>query len=333
MRLDSARELKASLLPSTVLPLLPRLHADALLVRTARAARDVDPVGRTLALGISPAGKGDFRVAVRVQRRGLEESPAVEAIRKKARGEVDVRYVGRVAKLAVPWFRSRKRPALIGTSIGHYRITAGTLGCFVMLRSGGEVRVLSNNHVLADEDRGRKGDAVIQPGAYDGGDRAKDRIGSLDSAVRLKRRGINRVDAALAALDAGVDYNPRTLTQVGVLSGVASLPLEDGDRVEKLGRTTGHTRGRITAFEIDNVVVGYDQGNLRFDDQLEVEGVGDGPFSQGGDSGSLIYTAKGRRAVGLLFAGSDQGGRNGKGLTYANVFETVLKQAKAELLF
>lgn len=57
--------------------------------------------------------------------------------------------------------------------------------------------------------------------------------------------------------------------------------------VAKLGRTTGLTRGRVTAFEMDNVVVEYDAGNLRFDGQVEIEGVGQKPFSDAGDSGSL----------------------------------------------
>ena len=44
--------------------------------------------------------------------------------------------------------------------------------------------------------------------------------------------------------------------------------------VFKIGRTTGATGGRVTAFDLDNVIVNYDSGNLRFDGQLEIEGVG-----------------------------------------------------------
>jgi hypothetical protein len=38
-----------------------------------------------------------------------------------------------------------------------------------------------------------------------------------------------------------------------------------------------------------------------------------------------------RRACGLLFAGGDVGGLNGKGLTYANDLATVLRQLKITL--
>jgi hypothetical protein len=83
---------------------------------------------------------------------------------------------------------------------------------------------------------------------------------------------------------------------------------------------------------LDNVVVGYDIGNLRFDDQIEIEGAEAGPFSQGGDSGSLIVNKQGR-AVALLFSGGDQGGSNGRGLTYANPISKVLDHLKVDLVF
>jgi hypothetical protein len=54
--------------------------------------------------------------------------------------------------------------------------------------------------------------------------------------------------------------------------------------------------------------------------------------SQGGDSGSLIVDAD-RKAVAILFAGGDLGGSNGKGLTFANPIDAVLKALKIELLF
>jgi hypothetical protein len=298
---------------------------------TARSTRDVDPVARTMALGITRPTPGDYRLALRVQRRGLENTRQVERIRRKARGEVDLRYVGHVVKHALPWEQTRKRPLLIGLSVGHYKITAGTLGAFVRLRKGGALRILSNNHVLADENRGQAGDAILQPGAYDGGRDPRDRIGTLDGFVKLKTAVVNLVDCALAALDPKVTYKAGTLTGVGTLSSAAAPPAAEIDLVEKIGRTTGHTRGRVTAFELDNLVVGYDQGNLRFDGQFEIEGASTEPFSQGGDSGSLIFTSRGLEAAALLFAGGDQGGSNGKGLTFANPIAAVFDQLKVDL--
>jgi hypothetical protein len=331
MRLDSARALKAELLAQVTSAEAADLSAGGVWSMNAGRAADVDPVARTLALGISRPTPGDYRLAVRVQRRGLENTQQVDAIRRKARGEIDFRYLGHVVKQALPWEQTRKRPLRIGLSVGHYKITAGTLGAFVRLKKGGALRVLSNNHVLADEDRGKKGDAILQPGAYDGGKNPGDRIGTLDTAVKLKKTGSNFVDCALAALDPKIKFDAATLTGVGTLSAAAAPPAEEIDLVEKIGRTTLHTRGRVTAFELDNLVVGYDQGNLRFDGQLEIEGASTEPFSQGGDSGSLIFTSLGREAAGLLFAGGDQGGSNGKGLTFANPIAAVFDQLKVAL--
>jgi hypothetical protein len=71
-------------------------------------------------------------------------------------------------------------------------------------------------------------------------------------------------------------------------------------------------------------------GNLRFDQQIEIESAGDGSFSDGGDSGSLIVDDD-FGAVGLLFAGSEAGGENGLGLTFANPIGTVLDALKVDL--
>ncbi len=71
-------------------------------------------------------------------------------------------------------------------------------------------------------------------------------------------------------------------------------------------------------------------GLLRFDGQVEVSGAAGGPdgtagpFSRGGDSGSLVRLADGGSAVGLLFAGSEAGGDDGLGMTFCNVVDDVL---------
>lgn len=331
MILDSARELKAMLVKRQLNPLMANRRIVSTLASGARPVGDMDAVPRTIALGVSRSGENDFRLAVRLQNRSLENSRQVEEITKQARGEVDVRYIGRLVKRAAAWNRSRQRPLLIGVSIGHFRITAGTLGCFVKTRKDGAVRILSNNHVLADENKGKKGDAILQQGAIDGGKRGKDTIGALDRFVRLRRARANFVDAALAKARSNVEFDSDTLRGIGKLRGVRNSIVDIGDEVHKVGRTTGVTRGRVTAFELDNVVVAYDIGNLRFDDQIEIEGADAGPFSQGGDSGSLIVDAD-HRAVALLFAGGDQGGTNGKGFTYANPFGQVLEELRVDLL-
>ncbi len=349
MHIDSAREVKSTLLKQYLKPVVvapAKLGALAAAARAgkevrpshmalrtigARAMDKVDPIQRSFSLGVTRKSPNDFRLAVRIQTRALEKSPLVEAIVKHARGEADVVYVGRIVKRQIPWTQQRLRPLEIGGSIGHFKITAGTLGCFVTKRSGGAVRILSNNHVLANENAARKGDAIVQPGRFDGGVKGKDSVGKLDAFIRLLRTQTNLVDCALAALKDGIEFEGTTIRDLGQLAGLGPAALDLDALVEKVGRTTGHTRGRITAFELDNVVVGYDIGNLRFDDQIEIEGADAGPFSQGGDSGSLIVDAN-LRGVALLFAGGDEGGANGMGLTFANPLRTVLDKLGVDLV-
>jgi hypothetical protein len=330
MNLDSVRELKKTLAAGMLPKIETAISSCATFGRRAGPLNRAAGPPRTVAIGVAPNGKRDFRLALRVQKRAFEESREVELITKQARGEVDVRYVGSVTKRAKPWYQQRQRPLLIASSIGHFKITAGTLGCFVRPEAGGGTCVLSNNHVLANENRGKKGDTILQPGTYDGGKESDDAVAELQAFVRLKRQGTNLVDCAIAVLKAGITADTTKLRGFGKLGGVGDEFLDEGVTVAKIGRTTGVTRGRVTAFELDNVVVGFDVGNLRFDDQIEIEGLGRGPFSDGGDSGSLIVNDD-KRGVALLFAGSDQGGANGQGLTYANSLHAVLDALKVQL--
>ena len=345
MQLDSARELKGSLARR----ILPSLAAPVLARKLGVSARRMDTLGRgpaTLALGITPRKKTDFSIAVRIQNRALDNGPQVDTIRRHARGEIDIRYVGPIAKhgrrrkqvarrqapVKPPWHQAHNRPLRIGGSIGHFNITAGTHGCFV--RDAGDARtyLLSNNHVLADENRARPADPILQPGPFDRGHNPDDAVATLARFVRLTPAGPNRLDCALALLDDDSDYDYQRLRGIGKLAGLAEGLLDHGTRVAKLGRTTGKTAGKVTAFELDNVVVAYDIGNLRFDDQIEMEGAQDEPFSRGGDSGALIVNEH-REGVGLLFAGSDHGGSNGLGLTYGNPLGAVLHGLMADLLY
>ena len=79
----------------------------------------------------------------------------------------------------------RRRPAPPGYSVGHPRITAGTLGAWVHRGADDTYYILSNNHVLASSNDGRPGDFILQPGPADGGTEA-DRIARLTDFVRIR---------------------------------------------------------------------------------------------------------------------------------------------------
>lgn len=338
MQLSSVRSLKEELL-SNVEAIAPGLESS--MPFAAFTARR-DAVTRTLegiALGIVKVKKGQYRLAVRLQQTGPLASAVAEEIRGKAKGEVDVKFIGSVVKFAgqtsAAFYRQRRRPLRIGSSIGDvppqgYK-SAGTLGCFVVRRTAPYYYgLLSNNHVIAGENANPVGSPIAQPGTLDGGKFPADEIATLGKKIALKR-GINYIDAAVADLWDGVEIDPRRIGNLGDLSGKQSVHnLPEQATVYKVGRTTGQTKGRITSFEIDNLHVEYDMGLLQFDNQIEIEGTGNRPFSDSGDSGSLIVDSH-LQAIGLLFAGSDKGGSNGKGLTYANPINTVLDAFQVDL--
>lgn len=328
MRLSSARDLKQQAIAEIVSPMITAAPQSIGLAFAASSMAVTKTKPRLVALGVAPAGKNQFKLAIRLQRRALEDRPEIQRLISLAKNEVDVRYIGRVRKRAAD-LRSVCRPLLVGCSVAHRKVTAGTLGGFVERRKGKGTFILSNNHVLANENAAKAGDAILQPGPYDDG-KAKDAIGKLAAFVRLRQR--NSVDSAIATIAPSMEFDVGRLSGIGTLQGVSANPIEDGLRVAKVGRTTGTTRGRVTAFEVDDVVVSYDLGDLRFDDQIEIEGAGSKAFSDGGDSGSLIVDDD-RLAIAQLFAGTDTGGRNGKGLTYASPIQAVLDSLRVNLLY
>ena len=318
MQPDSARELKARLLAA--LGEGPSGQA---------AAYDAGEARPHVAVGLTPAGEGLTRVAVRLETEA--DRALLPDLGRAAEAQLDVRVIGPVHALSFPTspadLQRRVRPLRPGLSVAHPSVSAGTLGGFV--RVGGRLALLSNNHVLAAGDAAEIGDPVLQPGPADGGT-ARDRVGRLLAFEDLLAGRANLVDAAVAVLDQGVDADPADVPG-GALTGPipGNLDLEPDELVEKIGRTTGHTRGRVTAVEVDGVAVQYDAGVYRFDDQIEIAGRGDA-FSQGGDSGSVIWRCRDRAPIGLLFAGSSTGGDGGTGVTFANPLTTVLRLLDAD---
>jgi len=208
------------------------------------------------------------------------------------------------------------RPVPIGVSTGHPTITAGTIGARVT--DGTNVYALSNNHVYADENLATIGDAVIQPGTFDGGNSPNDDIGTLFDFVTIKFDGTsNLVDAAIALTTTDLLNNSTPADGYGTPKSSTVLATI-GLKVKKYGRTTGETNGRVYATNV-TVNVQYNAGVARFDNQIVVT---PGNFSAGGDSGSLIVVNNKRSPshlvpVGLLFAGSSQ-------YTIANPIDDVL---------
>jgi S1-C subfamily serine protease len=210
-------------------------------------------------------------------------------------------------ELGVEVLKQRVRPAMGGYSVGHYKITAGTIAtCVYDIEPFPSIPqryyILSNNHVLADCNDARIGDPILQPGPYDGGTVPGDIIARLSRFVPIRFKTptstpINYVDAAIAEGEFH-DLN-RQIYWIGYVQQVKSNP-QVNDIVEKTGRTTNFTTGKIIAINA-TVDVNYGGGRVaRFSRQIVTSSM-----SAPGDSGSLVSDIK-EGAVGLLFAGSSQ---------------------------
>jgi hypothetical protein len=196
------------------------------------------------------------------------------------------------------------RPVPIGVSIGNVEsCSAGTLGARVT--KGNQVYILSNNHVLAEQNEASPNSSIIQPGRYDTSPQCSTPPGSgiatLSQFVPISFSGNNTVDAAIALTSTG---NVGTATFSGGYGkpSTSTVPASVNMAVQKCGRTTKCTRGTVSAINA-TINVQYSGRVARFVNQVVITGRR-GAFSKSGDSGSLIVTDNASaNPVALLFAG------------------------------
>jgi len=204
----------------------------------------------------------------------------------------------------------------------------GTLGCFVKLQ-GGDTSMLSNNHVVAGENRGQRGkDAILQQGA--GARTSALHAAELTEFIDLKDSPPgaipamsnviwNDVDAGVAQLRSKVRHRQAYLPARTAASPMGHDTAQLGDKVHKVGRTTGLTYGEITQIAVQVGPIDYSlPGPCWFRDCMLIEGLNGTTFADHGDSGSAIVRDDGK-VLGLLFAGTDS-------QTYACGIDNVLSQ-------
>jgi hypothetical protein len=256
-------------------------------------------------------GQTTGELAIRVyviKKQNLKELKAADAVPETIDGvPTDVVEIGE----PIPYsYTARERPAIGGDSIGHFKVTAGTLGCLMRDKTDGSSVILSNNHVLADRDalnhpRASAGDCIVQPGTLDGGLCAADQIATLKRWIKLNEvgSGTNLVDAAIAQpLSAGDVRND--IHEIGCVSkwrevsnADVILNLADPDNVQKSGRTTEYTTGKITDIDA-TVTINYGVFSARHEHVIATD-----DMALPGDSGSLLVDMN-KKALGLLFGGS-----------------------------
>jgi|GEM_PF-3226475 len=230
---------------------------------------------------------------------------------------VNVKYIELKEPFTAYNRQGKVRPLKGGISIGHKNIGAGTLSVIVKDRETKAPLILSNNHVLADTNRGKKGDLIFQPGIADAVELgiSAEQVGTLDRFVPL-------IDGAT------VDAAVANLTVQDWETGIYNIYPEIRDFVEpavnmpvqKSGRTSDTTYGTVVAINAD-VDVNYSGKNIKLRDCF-IAKLGGAP----GDSGSLITTTGShKKAVGLLFAGSS-------GYVVGCKWSNVSEQLKVDLM-
>ncbi|UVC12748.1 S1 family peptidase [Mesorhizobium onobrychidis] len=228
--------------------------------------------------------------------------------------------------------KGKQRPLVAGISVAHRDITAGTLGYFCRSRRQGDnpqqVHILSNNHVLANVNKGYPGDDIYQPGPADGGD-SQAYVADLVRFTPIDLSGApNRVDGAIAKFAPDIQWRPEICT-IGSIKGTAAATV--GMSVCKHGRTTGYTEGIVTDIAYD-ALIGMNHSDASivglFQNQIRVESIfGALAFGLGGDSGSLVVELGKKRGVGLYFAGPPSGNYG-----VANQISDVLSELEIELV-
>src|SRR5215475_989811 len=226
----------------------------------------------------------------------------------------------------------QKAPIKLGTSSSNVKdinasfCCTGTLGSLVKDSSGNHY-ILSNNHVLARSNAGKAGELIMQRGYVDTvpacSKNGTINVANLTKFVKLNFSGGNNiVDAAIAKVIPGQVSSNGTILEIGTISSTTVNPSVNL-AVEKSGRTTAKTTGKIASINVSATVSGYGScgkgtNTANFVHQFLINSRA---FSAGGDSGSLIVTqpASGKKPnpVGLLFAGSSTS-------TIANPIKSVL---------
>jgi hypothetical protein len=113
----------------------------------------------------------------------------------------------------------------------------------------------------------------------------------------------NRVDAAVARLCASVEWRASFLAEHALPTPSRCAGPMIGERVFKVGRTTGLRWGVITSVRDRVGPIPYAIGDCWFRGSFVIEGERGRAFSEGGDSGAIVVRSSGE-VLGMIYAGN-----------------------------
>lgn len=195
-----------------------------------------------------------------------------------------------------------RRPAILGLSVGHPSGSNGSIGPFVVSRSG-RPGFVSTSFALAPA-HAKRGDYIHQPGPS--------HIEVLTSTTRLAKlvewtplvaSELNGSAAAVAEFLEGDEPQSYVLPEWSREAGrsiahpVDPSELSVGDQVAFVGSGSGYSRGRVVVPEFPKIEL----GSFLYGPGIAIQAES-GAFSRTGDGGALVYRCSDCRAVGLVFA-------------------------------
>lgn len=262
---------------------------------------------------------------------GVAEDPSAQARRRRYEGTAE-------------------DPLPLGVSVGTDEGTTGTLGFFAV-DGKDSLGFVSCYHVLGSLpywEEPEDGQRIYQPGPQDETPSNRTHIARLGHYNVLHHKRPNRAESAFAILKEGVHVLGNRIPALfgeAFADRLVSGPLGSTEadllklhEVYKVGRTSGLTKGYVSALAIDSFSVDIEKDSSMlhylFDNVIEIMWDPSSPeFSVNGDSGGLIFSnlEDELKAVGMVFAGGKIFDVDGvRGTTYGFMVKDILAAHEAD---
>jgi hypothetical protein len=361
MRLDEARNLRDELL-SVSYTKSPTKFSDRrigpVLIKNISKMHRVK-YWNNISIGYSFFGEGDNEV--RLELRAAPSSKGFDLakrIKNELKNDANLQIIKRpVINLSISCpcgeLQKKQDELCLGLSIGSHDGGTGTIGGFGTDLENSEINLISCYHVIGaspGERNAEKGASIYHPGPDDKSPTVANFVAELTNYPVLGERWKNKSDSACAKVLDGIEcrgnyipegYNlPFEGRQIHLLTSDELLPKVK--KVYKIGKTTGITEGRITAYSIDRFTLAFKTEqkkikNFLFNNILEISWLDDVLFADTGDSGGCVFTEIDDKlyAIGMVFANGHAKGVDEKEyhkVTYACMMKNVLSDNGLEWL-
>lgn len=292
-----------------------------------------------------------LKVALLVEKPDSHAASVADSIEAAYQGSV-IRFTAARAHSSPPQHRVPRIEWSLapGSSIAHKEGFPGSIGCLVRSLDEGDdwPGLVSASHVLSKSNRAKSGDAILVPGHPDGPRINTNQCGSLARFLlladydqeALESNYLCCTDAALVKFerqkhcrhtlpDATYVPNPKVpdkLMPVCEVIGGDVVAERLGERVYKIGRTTGLTEGVLELVGVQRQIILINSKEYVYTNVLGVRPVPGSvtPFSQPGDSGSLVYTHDGK-GIGLVIGGNED-------ISWLSPLDACLSELNVKLL-